>query len=510
MTRVITMLALLHIPIVTGNIWHRLLVVCCCASLLACDRGSLSNEEQHAFRFAVAAAPLSLDPRLATDATSERINHLLYRGLVEFDDARRPVPGLATWQQLTPQHYRFSMANRGRRLADGRQLQARHVKATYSFILDPNNASPHRGNLAHITRIEVLDKDHLDFHLARPDNLFPARLAIGIVSEDGQGGLLGSGAFRLHRGGPLHDVWLQRRRDGQLFRFLHIADPTVRVLKLLRGEIDMLQNDLSPELIKYLAGQENLRLLTRPGTNFTYLGFNLDDAVTGQVELRRAIALAIDRGALIRHLFAARARPAASILPPEHWAGLAADQEQGFDPAAARRLLAGLGYTPDKPVKVIYKTSTDPLRLRIATVIRQQLAEVGIDIEIRSYDWGTFFADIKTGNFQMYSLSWVGVRAPDIFEYIFHSHSIPPVGANRGRYRSRRADDLIEAAIGETDTAAMTRRWQALQVQLLDDLPYVPLWYEHQVFASREDVAGYRLGADGNYDGLNMIERITQ
>jgi hypothetical protein len=83
---------------------------------------------------------------------------------------------------------------------------------------------------------------------------------------------------------------------------------------------------------------------------------------------------------------------------------------------------------------------------RLATLIQQQLAAVGLAVELRSYDWGTFFGDIKAGRFQMFSLSWVGIKSPDIFRYAFHSASIPPVGANRGRFTSRLADRLIERA----------------------------------------------------------------
>lgn len=504
------MSVLSRIPIVTGNLLQRLIVVLLCAGLLACNSRNFSSEEIQAIRFAVASAPLSLDPRLATDATAERLDHLLYRGLVGFDEALHPVPGLASWQRLSAQHYRFVLGESGRDLSDGSRLLAAHVKSFYDFILRPENASPHRGNLSHITRIEVLDADRLDIYLSRADSLLPARLGMGVAVVDAQGKLIGSGPFSLYRAGQLHDVWLQRRRDGQLFRFLHVADPTVRVLKLLHGEVDMLQNDLPPEMIAHIAGKDNLKLLSRHGSNFTYLGFNLDDAVTGQVKLRRAIAMAIDRKAIIRHLFAERARPAASILPPEHWAGLEQGDGIGFDPDGARRLLAELGYSPSRPVTITYKTSTDPVRLRIASVIRQQLADVGIHVEVRSYDWGTFFADIKNGNFQMYSLSWVGVRSPDIFEYVFHSRSIPPVGANRGHYANPGADSVIEAAIAETDEARMTAMWRRLQAQLLDDLPYVPLWYEDQVFVSAKDITAYHLSADGSYDGLNSVERIKR
>ncbi len=104
------------------------------------------------------------------------------------------------------------------------------------------------------------------------------------------------------------------------------------------------------------------------------------------------------------------------------------------------------GYTDERIRCSNYKTSTDPVRVRIATVIQQQLAEVGIDMRLSSYDWGTFFGDIKAGRFQMYSLAWVGIKTPDIFRYAFHSSSLPPEGANRGRLASAAVDRLIEAA----------------------------------------------------------------
>jgi peptide/nickel transport system substrate-binding protein len=80
-----------------------------------------------------------------------------------------------------------------------------------------------------------------------------------------------------------------------------------------------------------------------------------------------------------------------------------------------------------------------------------EVAEVGVVLKIQSYDWGTFYADIKAGRFELYGLSWVGLQLPDIFRYAFHSASVPPTGANRGRYSSTEVDALIEAAEASSD-----------------------------------------------------------
>ena len=187
------------------------------------------------------------------------------------------------------------------------------------------------------------------------------------------------------------------------------------VLKLLNHEVDLLQNDLSPEMVGYLKNQPDIHYASEYGSNFTYLGFNLADAVTGNPAIRKAISHAINRESIIRYAFNQSAVPAEALLPPQHWAGHAALDRIDFDPELARSLLSSQGYDENHRLKLVYKTSSDPFRIKLATIIQSQLAEVGIDVAIKSYDWGTFFGDIKAGNFQMYSLSWVGINTPDIF-----------------------------------------------------------------------------------------------
>jgi peptide/nickel transport system substrate-binding protein len=130
-----------------------------------------------------------------------------------------------------------------------------------------------------------------------------------------------------------------------------------------------------------------------------------------------------------------------------------------------------------------------------------------MDVELRSYDWGTFFGDIKAGRFQLFSLTWVGIRSPDIFRYAFHSASVPPSGANRGRFASPLVDRLIGEAQGAIDIEAQAKLYRRLQHYLCETLPYVPLWYEDQVFVARREVQGYRLSVDGNYDALATVRR---
>ena len=455
----------------------------------------------------LAAYPENLHPLYATDAASVRIARSIYQPLVDFDASDRPQPVLADWEHPEPRLYRLKLRSGLAPFSDGQALTAADIEATYAFVLDRANASPLRGALEVISSVNAMDERTVEFRLTRPDPHFPAYLGLGIVpasalkNTDHRTPPPGNGPFVYEGGDGRTRLSLRRVGDGQLFELSAVRDPVVRVLKLMRGEIHLLQNDLPPELFDYLSEQDGIAVESLPGSNFSYLGFNLDDPVTSDIRVRRAIAHAIDLDAIGHHLFHDRLEPAQSLFTPRHWLGTDLSPV-AHDPALARALLAEVGYGPDNPLKLVYKTSSDAFRLRLASVLQAQLRPVGIDLELRSYDWGTFFGDIKKGNFQLYGMTWVGMKTPDSFRYIFHSGSVPPAGANRGRYRSDDADGLIEQAETMDDPLQQIPVYQELQRVLLAELPYVPLWYEHHVAATRSEVHGYRLVPDGNYDGL--------
>lgn len=472
----------------------RYFILLFCLLLVACDKPA-SHED---IRMALAQAPINLDPRYASDAASERINHLIYRPLVDFDANSRPQPALATWQQLSPLHYRFTLLAERAPFHDGSTLDAADVAATYSSLLALKD-SPHAAEFANIRQVSAPDRNTVDFILDVPDEMFVSRLVIGILpaekidtGHDFSRQPVGNGPLRfLSWQGS---VRLERVSDRQAFSLQEVRDPTVRVLKLLRGEVDLLQGDLPPELVKHLKQQPGIYLSEVQGSNYSYLGFNLEDAQLAKPEVRRAIAHAIDRKKILQEVLVGGSRTAEAILPPEHWAGHAALAPYEYDPARARTLLQQAGIA--LPLKLVYKTSTDAQRVRLATVMQAQMREAGIQLEIRSLDWGTFFDDVKHGKFQLYGLTWVGIRTPEIYRLAFHSASVPPAGANRGRYRDVRTDGLIENS-----------DWQGVSERVHQMLPYVPLWYEGQFVAMRDNLSDYQIKPDGSWDGLATVKK---
>jgi peptide/nickel transport system substrate-binding protein len=484
--------------------WLRPLLLLTALLLAACRQSATPDT----LIFGIASAPGSLNPILATDASAERITGLLYAPLVELDAQGRPTPGQVHWQQLAAQHYRLQWVEHPATFVDGRTPTMADVQATLRAAID-QPASPHASTLAHVQRLQPsADGASLDVYLSRPDPRFAEKLHLGLIpaqrsihSLNWQP--LGSGRFRLISHDAQDNLLLERRRDGLKVRFDVAPDPTMRALKLIRGELNLLQNDLPYELYPRLQREPGVELHSASGSTFSYLGFNLDDRILADRRVREAIAHAVDRQAIVHYLFQDHAELSDSLLRPEHWAANPNLPTYTYDPDRARALLQQAGYSPSHPLVLSYKTSTDPFRLRIAAALQAQLARVGIQLNIQSYEWGTFFGDIKAGRFQLYSLSWVGIRSPDIFRYAFHSGSVPPHGANRGHYRSPQVDRWIERAEQLPDTAA-ARLFRQVQAQLQQDLVYLPLWHEQNLLLSR-GVDHARPLPNGAYDFLDKV-----
>ncbi|MBX9675613.1 MAG: ABC transporter substrate-binding protein [Methylotenera sp.] len=472
---------------------QRLLFIFVAVLLASCSQQNNYAE----INFAIAQAPLNLDPRYATDASSERVNRLIYQPLVDFDDASKPAPVLATWVLLSPTRYQFNLVPQRAVFHHKTALTASDVKATYDSILGLKN-SPHTAEFANIKNIKIINVESLIFELKQSDSHFPSKLIIGILPAD----LIAKNHDFAHHpigSGPLKIVsWnsrlvLQRIRDNQLIRLTEVKDPTVRVLKLQRGEADLIQGDLPPELVKHLQSQPEIKVKTTAGANFSYLGLNMQDATLQNLKVRQAIAYAIDREAIIRQVMVQQSRVASSILPPEHYTNANNNlASYDYNPEKAKQLLLEAGIK--LPLKLIYKTSTDAQRLRFSTILQAQMAKAGIDLQIKSLDWGTFFADVKQGNFQLFGLTWVGIKTPEIYAKAFGSDFFPPNGFNRGRYADKALDNLLAK-----------EDWPAAMARIQQQLPYIPLWYEGQFAAMGKNIKGYAPKADGNWDDLTNI-----
>jgi peptide/nickel transport system substrate-binding protein len=475
----------------------------------------------------IANSPANLDPGVGLDEPSQKIQQLLFQSLLRTDDELRVVPDLATRFDTTDWGTWTAEIPAGVRFHDGREMTAADVAYTFRRFLDPDFVSGRKGAYRGLASVEVVGPYTVAFHLREPSAAFPINLVMGIV-PDGSGSELarrpiGSGPYRLAEFVPDDRVTLvpfagyagpSPANTGIVFKV--VPDETMRGLELRKGTVDLVVNDLSPDLVHGLERDGRLQVVTGPGTDYAYLGFNLRDRALADVRVRQAIAHGIDRQAIIRYLRRGLASEAAGIVPAMSWAYASDLEPPAYDPARARALLdeAGLG-DPDGPgpaprLALTLKTSTAEAYRLQATVIQRQLRDVGIDVTVRSYEFATLFADVVRGNVQVYTLQFVGVTDPDMLRRVFHSAQVPPAGLNRGHYRNPAVDALLEAAAAAVDPAERRRCYVEAQRLIAADVPLVSLWTKTNVAVAQAGLEGIALTPTAAFEFLAGVRRAVR
>ncbi|MFZ0759991.1 MAG: ABC transporter substrate-binding protein [Candidatus Sulfotelmatobacter sp.] len=491
------------------------------ASLLSCSR----KADPNTLVMVIESSPTNLDPRVGVDAQSERIDSLIFDDLLSRGDNLNVAPGLADrWEIPDPLTYIFHL-HHGVKFHDGLPLTSRDVKWTFDSLLSGKIRSPKTAAYRYVDDIDAPDDFTVIFHMKEPDAALLWNVsdgAIGIVPYGSGNEVarhpIGSGPFKFVSAETDKEVILERNDNywGEKaklarVRFAVVPDATTRALELRKGSADLTINALTPDTVLALARDPSLAVEIAPGTEVQYLGFNLRDPILKNVRVRQAIAYAINRQPMIEYLWRGEAQPARSVLPPQSWAYNGDVPIYSHDPARAERLLDAAGYPAVNGVRfhITMKTSTDENTRLMVAVMQQQLREVGIALDIRSFESATFFADVTHGAFQMYSLRWVGGNEdPDIF-YVFHSSRFPPNGANRGFYSNPEVDALIDQARREVDPAARKQIYAQVQLILAEQLPYIDLWYLDNVLVHNKRVLNLQLNPAGNYDFLRTAELAT-
>ncbi|HEX5759733.1 MAG TPA: ABC transporter substrate-binding protein [Thermoanaerobaculia bacterium] len=500
-------------------------LTCSLSCCLACARpqGALVPADDELV-VALESAPTSLDPRVATDQSSARVFAVLLNGLASKDERGNPIPDLARWEVHDGgRRYRFHLKP-GVRFHDGRPLRPADVVWTFRTILDGSVATSKRGAFPQLERVAAAGPAAVDFHLSEPFGAFPLELttSMGVVPagttpEAMNRRPIGTGPFRVVERSPERIVLARfdghhagpPRLDRIVFKV--VPDATVRALELLKGSVQLVVNDLPPDLVPRFRADRRYRVIEGPGATYSYLGLNLTDPLLRDLRVRRALALAIDREQLVEALWRGLGRVTETMIPHAHWAHHAGLPPTPYDPAAARRLLdaAGLrdpdGDGPRPRFALTYKTSTNEPYVLQAQAIQAMLARVGVDLRVRTYEFATFYEDVRKGNFQVFAMLRLGVLDPHVYRLVLHSASLPPAGQNRGRYLNARFDRLIDQGARLTAPAARRPYYLEAQEILARDLPYISLYIRTNVAVMPAELEGYRSYLNGELLSLREV-----
>lgn len=469
-------------------------------------------------------APLELDPRFTGDAYGMKLSRLLFASLVSIDPhTLEVVPDLAERvESLSDTRYRVTL-RRGLSFSDGSALDAADVAATFRGVVAPSFATRYARTYARIRSIATPDPHTVVFELDGPHATFITDLELPVLrAEDATRKVAQLGGPPPVGAGP---YVLRERSAGQLrfdanphwhggeprharIRMLVIRDDNTRALRLLAGGGDLAMNAIAPLLVPLFERDPRFEVASAPGVGTTYLGLNLESTALGQLQVRRAIAHAVDRQALITAKFGGRAREATSWIVPGHWAHDSTLQMPPYDPGKARALLDAAGYPTDAEgvrLRLSLRCGTDRFRVGIARAIAAMLGAVGIAAEVRPSEMASLIADLNRGRFDLTMLQLPELIEPHVLSWFFASTQVPgpgAEGANRWRLRSAALDGALER--GRVQTLRQARRAAYVEAQrlLAAELPVVPLWHEDVVVVRNERARRFTVPREGRFGTL--------
>jgi len=468
----------------------------------------------------------NLDPRYATDAVSSRAHHLIFNSLLDLDANMRLAPDLAeSWESEDYKTYVLQL-QKGIRFHDGHELTSEDVIYTFDSILNPASSSPLRGAFRLVESVKAEGLYTVIFTLKEPSGSFLINLVAVQIVPKGAGRNfrehpVGTGPYEFVSQVPDDRIVLRAFRDyfeglprnrGIVLKV--VPDDIMRALELRKRTVDIVINDTPPD-IAYQLQKEGLQLITSPGANYQYLGFNFRDPLLKDIRIRHAIGYAIDRQAIIDYLRRGLASRAVGVLPSASWAFEPDVFDFEYDPDTARELLDEAGYPdpdgsgPRPRMTLSLKVSNTEFNRLQSAVIQQNLREVGIDADVRTYEFATLYADILKGNFQMFTLQWAGgaTADPDILSRIYHSRQVPPVGFNRGHVSDPELDRLIDEATRATGQDERRVRYGEVQQRAAELSPYISLWHETNSVVAQPGLTGIELTPQIDYNFLRNVSR---
>lgn len=481
------------------------------AASLGCGEVRGPRGDDAALEVLVPDAPETLDPRASTDAVGVRVTRLVHAGLFRLEPGGlSPVPWMAERvEPAGPLGVRIVLREDAR-FHSGKPLAPEDVRATVLAF----RGSRHAHVVEHVRDVEVDSPRSVVVRLDAPHATLLTDLELPILRADQAGAPLGTedldglGPYRVVARGRDRVELAPARPDAPdgarrplVVRAVH--DENARTLRMLGGRADVLAGGASPALLPAFS-RAGLAIRGARGANVTYLLVRADAGPFADVRLRRAAAFAVDRDALARDLFAGRAEPARSMLPPALWAHAptsAGDAAFRFDPGAARDLVvAARGEGPAPRVAVC--TSTDRARRLFGRVVVQALADAGFDAEPCALELGTLLARLGRGDFDAAVLQIPELTEPNVLRVFLHGAMAPPRGANRGRVADATLDALLDAAAAADDRPARAALYARAEARIAEQVWLVPLVHESPTAVTSARAAAFTPTPEGRWSAF--------
>lgn len=518
------------------------LVLGACLALAACSGGTSSNTASSTGTSGASGAPLVvarvkdaviLDPAQATDGNSLNLTQEIMRGLVQFKIGTFDIePAIAqNWNMSSDGvHWTFTLRP-NLKFSDGTPIDAGAVKFNFDrwrLVKSPYHSTLPYGYYAAmfgsfpglIKDVTVTGPRSVVFTLTRPFSPFLHDLAmpsfaIGspkAIAANLQGfgqAPVGYGPYTLgewvkddHITLKANPSWRGQKVAYDTVIVRDIPDQATSVLEMQKGDIDFLV-DPRPDDAKTLAKQTGITIYEQPSNNNSYVAMNLDKAPFGNLDVRRAVAYALDVPGIVRAFYNQGAVVANNWTPPGMLGDNPAVKAYPHDPAKAKQLLAKAGLANGFAVDLLYPTAPRPYMpepQRIAETIQADLKSVGINVTLQPYEFGVFLDKVRHGEHAMCLIGWSGDNGdPDNFLYPLldkDSADAKPNGQNYSFWRDAKFHQLMLDGQGTLDEAKRAAIYREANARINDQVPAIPIVHTMVPVAVKSSIGGFSPSPD--------------
>ncbi|WP_296425539.1 ABC transporter substrate-binding protein [Yoonia sp.] len=498
-------------------------------------------------------SPEGFDPALYTSGTTfDASSHPIYNRLTEFDTGTTNViPGLAESWEASADGLEYTF-----KLRQGVAFHANEMfTPTRDFNADDVIFSFERQRLADhpyngvsggtweyfegmsmpdlVASVEKIDDYTVKFVLTRREAPFIANMAMdfaSILSAEYADAMMAAGTPEMLNQAPIGtgpfsfvayqkdaviryttnpDYWNGASELENLI-FAITPDASVRYQKLQAGECHVMPYP-NPADVEAMKADDGVNVLEQEGLNVGYLAYNTQMAPFDNPDVRKALNMAIDKQAIIDVVFQGSGQIAKNPIPPTMWSYNDAVVDDPYDPEAAKAALEAAGVT-DLTLKIWampVQRPYNPNARRMAELMQEDFAKIGVTVEIVSYEWGEYLSrssDIDRDGAVL--LGWTGDNGdPDNFLAVLLGCD-GVTNSNRAQWCHQPFEDLIQAAKIETDQAERTRLYEEAQVVFKDQAPWATIAHSVVYMPMRPEVEGYIVHPLGGhiFYGVSLTE----
>ncbi len=479
--------------------------------------------------------PVNLEPGNVTDGNSVIAIDQIYNRLTDSKPGSVELaPSLATeWSSSKDgKTWTFKLRS-GVKFHDGTDFDAEAVKFNVDRWWDAKNPDGYRDSGKNyqiwkdffagfkgdkdslVKDVTVVDKSTIRFVLNRPFAAFPAAIGsgyFGIASpaavkkagaKYGTPGSLAVGTgpfvFKEWRSGDRiileknPNYWKPGTPKVNQLVIRFVDDPAARLAQLRAGQLDFTV-DLTPDQLKEVQADANLETVLRPSFNVGYLALNPSYAPLAKPEVRRAIAQAINKPAIVKAFWGELGKHDSQFIPPSlNWAESDKVKDYEFNPQQVKAMLAKAGYPNGFDLDLWYMPVSRPYfptPKPIAEALAADLSAIGIRVKLLTKDWSAYLADrLKPPGFQAFMLGWTGDYGdPDNFYY---PHFGPGSTADLGNWKNPKVLELLDQGRASGDKAARGKIYAEVSEILHGEAVRLPIVHSQPLLGKRKNIQGW-------------------